>query len=123
MTRSRDVKLHELNWPAVSALSKDVPVVVPIAATEQHGGHMPLFTDSMLLGEVVRRAEAQLGHRVAFTPLMWLGNSDHHIDFPGTLSAAPRTYLDLLNGLFDNLIRYGFKRIALINGHGGNTVP
>src|SRR5262249_48170250 len=51
------------------------------------------------------------------------GNSDHHIDFPGTLSAPPRTYLDMLNGLLENFIKYGFKRLVLINGHGGNDVP
>ena len=115
--------LQELSWPEVEALSKDVPVVVPIAAVEQHGRHLPVFVDSMLLGEVVRRASEVLGDRVVWTPLMWLGNSHHHIDFPGTLSASPRLYLDLLNDLVDNLVTHGFRRIIFLNGHGGNTVP
>jgi creatinine amidohydrolase len=84
---------------------------------------LPVFTDSLLAGEVVRRAAEQLGDRVLFAPLLWLGNSDHHIDFPGTLSAPPRTYLDMLTGLLENFIRYGFKRLVFINGHGGNDVP
>src|SRR5688572_22220771 len=89
-TRGGDpVQLQEMSWPAVEALSKDIPVVVPIAAMEQHGRHMPVFTDSMLLGEVVRRAADRLGDRVVWAPLLWLGNSHHHLDFPGTLSAAP----------------------------------
>lgn len=117
------MRLAELNWPAVAALSKDVPVVAPIAALEQHGGHLPLFTDSMLLAEVVRRAEQALGDRVLWTPLSWLGNSHHHLDFAGTLSAAPRTYLDLLGDLIDNLVKHGFRRIVLLNGHGGNITP
>ncbi len=54
---------------------------------------------------------------------MWLGNSDHHMDFAGTLSAAPRLYLDLLCNLIDNFIQHGFRRIVLINGHGGNDIP
>jgi creatinine amidohydrolase len=54
---------------------------------------------------------------------MWLGNSDHHLDFPGTLSAAPRSYLDLLTGLVENFIQHGFRRLVLLNGHGGNDVP
>jgi creatinine amidohydrolase len=112
-----------MNWPAVAAVSKDVPVVVPVAAVEQHGGHLPVFTDSLLLGEVVRRAAEELGNRVIWTPLLWLGNSHHHLDFPGTLSAAPRTYLDLLGDLIDNLLTHGFRRIVLLNGHGGNIVP
>ena len=88
--------LQQLSWPKVASIASEVPVVVPIAALEQHGHHMPVFTDSMLLGEVVRLADASLGDRVVWTPLLWLGNSHHHMDFAGTLSAAPRTYLDLL---------------------------
>lgn len=78
--------LHELSWPAVAAVANDLPVVVPIAAAEQHGRHLPIFTDSMLLGEVVRRAEEVLRNRVVWTPLLWLGNSHHHLEFAGTLS-------------------------------------
>jgi creatinine amidohydrolase len=117
------MQLADLSWPQVAALSKDTPVVIPVAALEQHGGHMPVFTDSYLLGEIVRRSAERLGDRVLWAPLMWLGNSDHHLDFPGTLSAAPRVYLDLLNGLVENFIQHGFKRILFINGHGGNDVP
>ncbi len=117
------MQLQEMSWPQVAGTSRDVPVVVPIAAVEQHGHHLPVFTDSMLLGEVVRRASGALGDRAIWTPLLWLGNSHHHIDFAGTLSAAPRTYLDLLGDLIDNLITHGFRRIVLLNGHGGNIVP
>ena len=117
------MQLQEMSWPAVAAASKDMPVVVPIAAVEQHGRHLPVFTDSMLLGEVVRRAAEALGDRAIWTPLLWLGNSHHHMDFAGTLSAAPRTYLDLLGDLIDNLVAHGFRRIVLLNGHGGNIVP
>ncbi|MFN0054912.1 MAG: creatininase family protein [Planctomycetales bacterium] len=117
------MQLLEMTWPQVAALPKTTPVVVPVAALEQHGHHMPVFTDSLLLGEVVRRVVENMDDRVLFVPLTWLGNSDHHLDFPGTLSAAPRVYLDLLSGLVDNLITHGFQRILLLNGHGGNIVP
>jgi creatinine amidohydrolase len=117
------VELLEMTWPQVAALSPDMPVVVPIAALEQHGRHMPLFTDSLLLGEVMRRIRDPLRDRVLFAPLMWLGNSHHHLDFPGTLSASPRVYLDMLIDLAENLIAHGFRRIVLLNGHGGNIVP
>lgn len=112
-----------MTWPAVDALDRKTPIVFPIAALEQHGHHMPLFTDSMLLGEVVRRVHAHCGDSVLFAPLMWLGNSDHHIDYAGTLSAPPRVYLDMLHGLAENFLSYGFKRIVFLNGHGGNDVP
>src|SRR5262245_57167906 len=103
------MNLTDMTWPQVKALPPGTPVVIPVAALEQHGRHLPVFTDSLLLGEVVRRVSERLAERVLFTPLMWLGNSDHHLDFPGTLSAAPRVYLDLLNGLAENLLMYGFQ--------------
>jgi creatinine amidohydrolase len=115
--------LLELSWPAVKALNRDTPVVLPIAALEQHGHHLPVFTDSLLLGEVLRRVKPDVGDRVLFAPLYWLGNSEHHLDFPGTMSAGPRTYLDTLRDMAENFLRHGFRRIVFINGHGGNIVP
>ena len=112
-----------MNWPAVAALSRDTPVVIPTAALEQHGHHLPVFTDSILVGEITRRAEAELQDRTLFTPVVWLGNSQHHMDFPGTMSAAPRTYIDMLVDVIENFIAHGFRRVVLVNGHGGNNVP
>jgi creatinine amidohydrolase len=115
--------LAEMTWPEVAALPRETPVVFPIAALEQHGAHLPLFTDSLLMGEIARRAEQELPIKALFAPLQWLGNSHHHLDFPGTLSAEPRVYLDLLAGLLENFIHHGFTRLLLLNGHGGNDVP
>ena len=117
------MQLADLKWTDVAAASRDMPIVIPIAALEQHGRHMPLFTDSLLLGEVIRRASAALNERVLFTPLMWLGNSEHHLDFPGTMTASPRVYLDLVRDMVENFVFHGFRRIVLVNGHGGNIVP
>ena len=117
--------LLEMNWPVVDALPRETPIVFPVAALEQHGRHMPLFTDSLLCGEIVRRVAELPRFRdgIVFAPLQWLGNSDHHLDFPGTLSASPRVYLDLLNDAIGNFVEHGFTRIVFINGHGGNDVP
>jgi creatinine amidohydrolase len=117
------VQLADLKWTDVAALSRDTPIVIPIAALEQHGRHMPLFTDSLLLGEVIRRVAERLAGRVLFTPLMWLGNSEHHLDFPGTMTASPRVYLDLLRDMVENFVFHDFRRLVLVNGHGGNIVP
>lgn len=115
--------LHELSSPAFAALDRSIPVVLPIAALEQHGRHLPLFTDSILAGEVARRAEEALGGEAVFGPVMWLGNSHHHLDHAGTLSAEPRAYLDLLGSMLENLLVHGFRRVVFLNGHGGNMVP
>lgn len=118
------MELADLTWPAVAALPRTTPVIFPIAALEQHGKHMPVFTDSMLLGEVVRRVKlAPVAAKCLFAPLQWLGNSHHHLDFPGTLSLSPRVYLDLLKDLAECFLRHGFTRIVFVNGHGGNITP
>ena len=54
------MNLADLPWPVVAALAKDTPVIIPVAALEQHGHHMPLFTDSLLLGEVVQIGRAHV---------------------------------------------------------------
>jgi len=117
------MQLAEMKAPDVKGLNKDVPVIIPVGALEQHGQHLPVFTDSMLLGEIIKRTAEIIKDRALFAPVFWLGNSDHHLDFSGTLSASPRTYLDILGDLLENLIYQGFRRIVIINGHGGNDVP
>src|SRR5438270_2165726 len=118
------MELLEMTWPAVAALDRDTPVVFPVAALEQHGRHLPVFTDSILLGEVLRRVkQTPVAGKVLFAPLQWLGNSHHHLDFPGTLSASPRAYLDLLRDLAECVMAHGFRRVVFVNGHGGNIVP
>ncbi|MFM7073643.1 MAG: creatininase family protein [Planctomycetota bacterium] len=117
--------LTDLKWTDVDSLSRDTPIVIPVAALEQHGRHMPLFTDSLLLGEVVRRVKEHkaVADRTLFAPLQWLGNSEHHLDFPGTMTASPRLYLDLLRDMAENFLFHGFRRILVLNGHGGNIIP
>lgn len=117
------MQLWRLSWPAVARLPRTIPIVIPIAAVEQHGHHLPVSTDSLLLGEICRRVEERVGNRVLFAPLVWLGNSHHHLDFPGTLSASPEVYIALLKDLAESFLLHGFRRILFLNGHGGNIVP
>lgn len=113
----------EMTWPALKSLPRNVPIVIPIAAIEQHGHHLPVATDTLLLTEIIRRVDANIGDRILIAPVQWYGNSHHHLDFGGTLSAPPRVYLDMLHGLVENFLSAGFQRIVFINGHGGNDVP
>ncbi|MEZ6039327.1 MAG: creatininase family protein [Planctomycetaceae bacterium] len=118
------MNLADLTWPAIDALDRKTPIVLPIAALEQHGRHMPVFTDSLLLGEIMRRVQRlPVASHILFAPLQWFGNSHHHLDMPGTMSASPRLYLDLLQDMAENFIVHGFQRIVFVNGHGGNTTP
>jgi creatinine amidohydrolase len=112
----------ELTWPAIDGHAHKV-VVVPIGSLEQHGHHLPLLTDTLIGGEVARRAEAALGEEAMFLPPLWVGASDHHRSFPGTISLSSAVYIQVLQEILDCLIAAGFRRIVLLNAHGGNEVP
>jgi creatinine amidohydrolase len=114
------MKLADLTWPDVERIERDVVVVFPIASLEQHSRHLPFFTDSILCEAVADRLEAALADDVLLLPVQWLGASEHHLGMAGTLSAQGDTYLKILCEPLRCLLRTGFKRILIINGHGGN---
>ena len=113
----------ELTSPEVARIAPDAVAVLPIAAVEQHGDHLPLVTDTAIAGELGRRLEAALPDTVALLPTLWVGSSHHHLAFPGTLSISSETYVRVLCDLLECLLAAGFRRIFLLNGHGGNQTP
>ena len=118
------MKYGHCRWVDIEALDKDqVVVVCPVAALEQHGHHLPLLTDTFLVTEVAERVERDRPDQVLLTPTMWLGASDHHLDFPGTLSLPNSLYVEVLKKTVRCFVRAGFRRILLLNGHGGNIAP
>ena len=116
------MKYGDLRWNQIPGQTERV-VVLPLGSMEQHGHHLPLLTDTMICQEIVRRAEAVLGDEVLFLPMLWVGVSEHHRAFPGTVSVRQRTYVQLLSDVLESLIGGGFKRILLLNSHGGNGLP
>jgi creatinine amidohydrolase len=116
------MQLGHIPWTQIENHTHKV-VVVPIGSFEQHGHHLPLLTDSMIGGEIARRAEAELGDSAVFLPMLWIGASDHHLGFPGTVSLSMEVYTKTLIDLVESLIGAGFRRIFLLNSHAGNIVP
>jgi creatinine amidohydrolase len=112
----------EFNWTDMKGLTNRV-VVLPLGSLEQHGHHLPLLTDSMIGTEISRRAEAELRGEALFLPQLWVGASDHHRAFPGTVSISNSVYVDMLVDMLDSLIAAGFRKIFLLNSHGGNITP
>ena len=111
-------------WVDIQATDKDqVVVVVPTGALEQHGRHLPLLTDTILVTEVAERVEKKLSDQVLLVPTLWLGASDHHLDFPGTLSLPGTLYAEMIKHVLQCCVGAGFRRIMFLNGHGGNTAP
>ncbi|MDX2038988.1 MAG: creatininase family protein [Isosphaeraceae bacterium] len=114
----------EMTAPEIRSIRRERALVVaPIAACEQHSDHLPVFTDSILCEAVARGVEAALADRVLLLPVLWLGASDHHLPFGGTLTATLPTYESMLIDLLEPLLRDGFRRAMLLNGHGGNIDP
>jgi creatinine amidohydrolase len=115
------MKFHEMTWPQIRQLDRSSTLVVaPIAACEQHGRHLPTFTDSLLVGAVAEGVEARLADRVLLLPVQWFGASEHHLPFGATLTARVDTHVTLLCELLAPLLADGFRRVMLLNGHGGN---
>src|SRR5689334_15128378 len=110
------MKLAEMTWPEVEKLNRDVVVVYPIAALEQHSHHLPFFTDSILCDGVASRLESALPEDVLLLPVQWLGASAHHLGMAGSLTAESDTYLKLLCEPLRCLLRHGFRRVLIING-------
>jgi creatinine amidohydrolase len=114
------MKLAELTWPDVENLDRDLVIVYPIAALEQHSRHLPFFTDSILCEAVVDRLESSLKRDILLLPLQWLGASEHHLGMAGTLTALVETHLKIIAEPLRCLLKAGFKRVLIVNGHGGN---
>ena len=96
-------------------------VVIAFGATEQHGPHMPLATDALLGDHMARAVAEQLDAFVA--PTVRIGCSEHHLDFPGTLSLSEATFRALVGDVVRSLARGGFRRVVLLPTHGGNFAP
>lgn len=113
-----------LNWKQVEALPKDSTLLVlPTAAIEQHGHHLPLATDTiinnLLLGKALEKLPADLP-LYALPPICY-GKSNEHIGFPGTLSVSAATFMAVVRDLGSSLAASGFKKLVLYNTHGGNA--
>lgn len=113
----------ELTSPDLGRIAEKTIALLPVGATEQHGNHLPVITDTALVSEIARRVEAELPDKVALLSTLWVGSSHHHLGFPGTVSIRSETYVRVLKDLIDSLLLTGFRRIVLLNGHGGNVVP
>lgn len=92
--------------------------VLPLAAMEAHGSHLPLATDRIIIDAILDRVVVP--STIARLPCLWLGASAEHSDRPGTLSQDPEALAAQILAIGDGLARCGVTRLVLANGHGGN---
>ncbi len=104
------------------AAAADAIVLLPVASTEQHGPHLATGVDTFLAGEGCRRAALLVAEkrRIVVAPTVWMGLAEHHVAFGGTITLSLSTYHALLRELCGSILRAGFTKILIVNGHGGN---
>ena len=114
--------LHELAWPAIEAHLRDDDVaLVPIGATEQHGRHLPLLTDTAWAVAASEGAARRAGALAA--PPLHLGWSPHHLGYPGSLTLRPETLTQVVLDVCESLVHHGFQRIVIVNGNRIANLP
>ncbi len=122
MPRQRSILFAELNRAELADLAPRALVVVVLGATEQHGPHLPTGTDFFHAEWVARDAAKRAAEHIPIvvTPTMPFGSSEHHFPFGGTISLSTTVYYDVVTAIVESLVRDGFRKIFLVNGHGGN---
>ncbi len=111
-----------MSWPEIDALDRERTVLLlPTGAIEQHGPHLPVDTDIHDSSELSLRAATVAGGGVVVLPPVPWGMSPHHMGYPGTISLQLGTYAALIRDICAAVSRHGFRRVLIVNGHGGNV--
>ncbi|MEZ4539925.1 MAG: creatininase family protein [Chloroflexota bacterium] len=106
--------------PLPADVDRDKCVIIPIGHTEQHGFHLPLSTDTLIIDAIGRGTEAAAPNEAVCLPAFPYGASTHRSSFAGTLNVGGRAFEDFWLAVVDTLVTRGFKKMYLMSGHGGN---
>ena len=113
------MRISEMNWMMVEEyLSRDDRAVLPLGCTEQHA-YLSLSADSILAERLAVEAADPVG--VPVFPVLAYGITPYFRAFPGTITLRVETYMSIVRDILDVMAEQGFKRILVVNGHGGNT--
>ncbi|HEX6972175.1 MAG TPA: creatininase family protein [Limnochordia bacterium] len=114
-----------MTWRAIrEAAAAGAVLVLPTGSMEQHGHHLPVRTDTALVTAVAEGALAALPEdvRCILAPTLWLGASNHHLPY-FALSVGEAVYVELIAQVGESAAEAGFRRLFILNGHGGNAAP
>ncbi|MFW9768523.1 MAG: creatininase family protein [Candidatus Thorarchaeota archaeon] len=115
--------LANMTWPEVEERLKECDIaIVPLGSTEQHGPALPVSTDHYIATQFAYRAAEMIWEeqKVVVTPTITFGFSPHHMEFKGTITLSELTLSSMIADVCHSLAQHGFKKIILLNGHGGN---
>ena len=120
-----EVRWERLTGPELKALAeRDALPVLPIGSLEQHGPHLPVWTDSFIAHAMcIAAAERATDIPAIVLPPLWTGLSEHHLPFGGTITLDHATLHAVLRCVVRSLQAQGFSRLLIVNGHGGNIDP
>jgi len=123
--RSRSIQpsqLRSLTWPEVNeAVRQRRVVLVPVAAIEQHGPHLPIDMDNLAVETVCDEAAARRPDLLLSAPPIHYGFNEHNMDFPGTVSVEAEHFVHYCTDVGKSFGRMGFGRVTFVNGHGSNA--
>ena len=112
--------LPHMTWPEVGELlTRSDMVIIPVASLEEHGLHGPIGTDFLNSVEEAKLIAQKADVLVA--PILMPGNSPYHMGFPGTITLSAETIQKVYFEAVQSLLKHGFRRFILLNGHGGNA--
>ena len=109
-----------LTWPEVARGRRKRVPIVPVGTLEDHGLHLPIDTDVTLVEAICRATAERSEAHTVLLPSIVHGYSPHHMDYPGTVTIAWDTFCRYCTDVALSLVRHGFKRVLLVNGHGSN---
>jgi creatinine amidohydrolase len=112
-----------LTWPEVrDAAARGAVIVIPVAAIEQHGFHLPIDTDNVLVEHVTEEAARRSDGVILTAPMIHYGFNEHNMGFPGTINIRETVFIDFCYDVAHSFVRQGFDRIVFVNGHGSNQM-
>ena len=124
MNNENPLILADLSWPEVDAIRDQVEIVlIPVGSNEQHGSNLALRMDITGATEFCKLASARAYPTLMVAPSMPWGVSQHHMNFPGTITLSADTFIQILVEVVSSLQQHGFQRFMIVNGHGGNIAP
>lgn len=116
-------RYDRLSWPEIReavGLTPQPVIVLPWAAVEDHGPHLPLSTDNDINEGVLFEAARRSGGDILVLPSIPYGLDDHHMDFPGAVTVNMETCLAFVSQVAISVARHGFTHLLIVNGHGSN---
>ena len=114
------VQLAEVSWKDAKQMFDEYDVIiVPVGSTEQHGPHNPLGTDHLIASAFSKVVGDRTG--VPGLPVIPVGVSEHHRQFPGSLWVPPQVFRDYVLAVALSAISHGVSKVIFFNGHGGNS--